>query len=72
MDGKFTAAAEAVWDAIPPLIRERILQNVWCSQCKKVTTIAGVTGQMEGGSLVLEGQCIECGHAVARLLEGEN
>lgn len=71
MDGEFTTEAKAVWGAIPSLVKDKILQNIWCSQCKSVATISGFTGQIVDGNLVLKGQCTKCGHAVARLIEGE-
>jgi hypothetical protein len=70
MAEKFSAEANARWGEIPQSAKDRILKNVWCCQCKNATTISDFRGQMKGDDLLLQGQCIKCGHAVARLIEG--
>ena len=67
----FTHSAKAFWDGIPPAIRERLLGNVYCAQCRKMTTIIDYTGRIENGDLILEGFCIRCGNPVSRLIEGD-
>lgn len=67
----FTQSAEAFWKNLPPAIQERLLGNVYCAQCRKMTTITDYTGRIENGDLILEGFCIRCGSAVSRLIEGD-
>jgi hypothetical protein len=71
MNGKLTGQAKTMWDAIPPQMQQRILNNVWCVQCSKGTTITDFTGRVEKGDLILTGRCATCGGQVARLIEGE-
>jgi hypothetical protein len=70
MSGKFTGQAKAFWDAIPPQAQEKLLNNVWCVHCSKVTTITDFEGHMEKGDLILRGRCAVCGGQVGRLVEG--
>ncbi len=67
----FSLDAKRIWDAIPTRHKTQILNNVWCVHCAKVTTIVRYSGRMEGGNLVLEGECERCGGKVARLIENE-
>jgi hypothetical protein len=63
--------AKKIWQAIPADIRLKILNNVWCVQCKEMTGIGKVSGNVESGMLVLRGACTRCGGEVARVLENE-
>jgi len=38
----FTKLARQRWEAIPADIRQRLLSNVWCGQCRYETTITVV------------------------------
>ena len=67
----FTPKAKKIWQAIPAEIRLKILNNVWCVQCKEVTGIGNVSGKVESGMLVLRGICTRCGGGVARVIENE-
>ncbi|RQW01136.1 MAG: hypothetical protein EH225_09770 [Calditrichaeota bacterium] len=67
----FTQSAKTFWNNIPPDIQERLLDNVYCTQCRKMTTITNYTGRIECGDLILEGFCIRCGGSVSRLIEGD-
>lgn len=71
MTNTFPPDAKRLWDALIPYHKTQILNNVWCSHCAKVTTIVHYTGKLEGGDLILEGQCKRCGSKVARLIENE-
>ncbi len=71
MTSIFSLDAKRIWDAIPPYHKTQILNNVWCGDCGKMTTIFRFTGRMEGKDLVLEGECERCGGKVARLIENE-
>ena len=35
----FTKPARQRWESIPANIRQRLLSNVWCGQCRPETTI---------------------------------
>ena len=63
--------AKKIWLAIPADIRLKILNNVWCVQCKQTTGIGKVSGKVESGMLVLRGVCTRCGGEVARVIENE-
>jgi len=68
---RFTPRAKIFWNNIPPDIRERLLDNVYCAQCRSMTTITNYTGRIEQGDLILEGFCLRCGNPVTRLVEGD-
>jgi hypothetical protein len=67
----FTPKAKRIWESIPRDIRLKILNNVWCVQCKDMTGIGNLTGKVEKGMLVLRGVCTRCGGEVARVIENE-
>jgi len=69
MEENFTPKAKKIWQAIPAEIRLKILNNVWCVQCKQTTGIGKVSGKVEPGMLVLRGVCTRCGGEVARVIE---
>jgi len=66
----FTKPARQRWESIPADIRQRLLANVWCGDCRHDTTITNVTGTIQGGDLLLVGKCAECHSDVARVIEG--
>jgi len=70
-DGSFTPKAKKIWEAIPGIIQFKILNNVWCVQCRKESSIGNLTGKIESGMLVLRGFCTKCGGEVARVIENE-
>jgi len=70
-DGSFTPKAKKIWEAIPGIIQFKILNNVWCVQCRKESSIGNLTGKIESGMLVLHGTCTKCGGEVARVIENE-
>jgi len=67
---RLTKQASKFWNAMPAHAREQILSNVYCVHCRGGVSIVNITGTLEGGSLVLKGNCAKCGHEVARLVEG--
>ena len=71
LEEKLTPKAKKIWQAIPADSRLKILNNVWCVQCKEITEIDNVSGKVESGMLVLRGVCIRCGGDVARVIENE-
>lgn len=66
----FTPPARQRWESIPADIRQRLLANVWCAQCRLETTITNFSGAIKGGDLLLVGKCAECHGDVARVIEG--
>lgn len=65
----FTKPARQRWESIPADIRQRLLSNVWCGQCRHETTITNFSGTIKGGDLLLVGKCAECRSDVARVIE---
>ena len=65
----FTRPARQRWESIPADIRQRLLANVWCGQCRHEVTITNFTGAIKGGNLLLLGKCAECHCNVARVIE---
>ena len=66
----FTSPARQRWEFIPADIRQRLLANVWCGQCRHEVTITNFSGTIKSGNLLLMGKCAECHSEVARLIEG--
>ena len=65
----FTAEARKRWDHIHQSDKTELLNNVWCGQCRAVTSIQLRDGSMAGHSHVLHGTCKKCGGEVARVIE---
>jgi hypothetical protein len=65
----FTRPARQRWECIPADIRQRLLANVWCGQCRYDVTIKNFSGTIKGGDLLLVGICAECQGDVARVIE---
>ena len=40
----FTRLARQRWESIPDDIRQRLLANVWCGQCRHEVTITNFSG----------------------------
>jgi hypothetical protein len=66
---KFTDDAKRRWLQIPVAWQKELMDNVWCGECRGVTTIRIQDGEMIGKSLALRGTCKKCGGAVARVIE---
>ena len=47
MEDNLTPKAKQIWESIPGNIRLRILNNVWCAQCRDVTGIGNFAGNVE-------------------------
>ena len=71
LNGSFTPKAKKIWYAIASDIRIRLLNNVWCRHCGKMSSIGNLSGKVESGMLVLRGSCTKCGSIVARVIENE-
>lgn len=65
----FTPPARQRWESIPAQIRQRLLANVWCGQCRHEVTITNFSGAIKGGNLLPVGKCAECHGDVARVIE---
>ena len=57
----FTKPARQRWESIPANIRQRLLSNVWCGQCRHETTITNFSGTIKGGDLLQDILQIEVG-----------
>ena len=66
----FTRSARQRWESIPTDIRQHLLANVWCVQCRHEVTITNFTGTIKSGTLLLVGKCAECHGDLARVIEG--
>jgi hypothetical protein len=71
LEDNLTPKAKKTWQAIPADIRLKILNNVWCVQCKEMTGIGKASGKIESGMLVLRGICTRCSGEVARVIENK-
>jgi len=68
---KFTPQAKKRWEQVPAWARKKILEEVWCSQCRTGTPLQIHDGKMESGCLILTGVCKKCGGKAVRLIEPE-
>ena len=66
----FTRSARQRWESLSADIRQRLLVNVWCGQCRHEVTITHFSGAIKEGGLLLVGKCAECHNDVARVIEG--
>ena len=67
----FTPAAAARWQRIPAWAQTKLLANVWCSHCHRMTVITDFHGELVNEDLALTGGCQTCGATVKRLIEPE-
>ena len=66
----FTPRAQVEWDKIPAEAHERILNAVWCGNCRTSVRVIDYTGTWEeSGEIRLQGFCATCGHVVVRIIE---
>jgi Zn finger protein HypA/HybF involved in hydrogenase expression len=61
--------AAALWTTVPQAARDRILTNVFCSQCLCAVEMRNYHGKEHKGDLILTGACSKCGHKVVRVIE---
>jgi len=57
------------WLKIPQNIRQKIEKNVWCVNCMRAVEIVHYEVELRDIGLILNGQCKNCGHEVARVIE---
>jgi len=67
----FTPRAKNIWRAIPGDTQLKILDTVWCTQCRNMTGIVNISAKVDSSMLVLLGKCSRCGSDVARVIENE-
>lgn len=68
---KMTTPAKKRWAQLQESLREKILKNVWCSECRTIVTLQLREGQMTGRSLILRGTCRTCGSEMTRVVESD-
>lgn len=61
--------ANKKWLSLSKDIRSQLLNNIWCSNCSDVTTIAGFIVENDELGIILNGKCKKCGHEVSRVVE---
>jgi hypothetical protein len=67
--GVISYAAMGKWLQIPENARQTYISNVWCGRCLGTTTIKDFSVQLDKYGIVLQGDCSNCGHQVARVIE---
>ncbi len=66
-----TPGAKKFWETIPQNIRIKLLNNVYCVNCKKTRSVGNAKMNIEKGDLIIKGICTTCGGDVCRLIEGD-
>lgn len=61
--------AKKLWEKIPPAIRVKLLNNVWCAHCQGMCGVGNAKAVVKAGDIVIQGICTTCGNNVARLIE---
>ncbi|MEI8012017.1 MAG: hypothetical protein WCI27_05995 [Candidatus Omnitrophota bacterium] len=57
-----------LWQTVPADIRQMLLSNVFCGQCRGSVTMVDYHAELHG-VVVLQGFCGTCGHKVARVID---
>ncbi|MCL6444144.1 MAG: hypothetical protein K6T83_11925 [Alicyclobacillus sp.] len=52
-DGDSSLSPKQKWEAIPQEFREKIIRNVWCTNCRDVVEILGYQVYSAGPDIVL-------------------
>jgi len=60
--------AEKKWRKLPKELRQRLIQNVFCTKCFE-TTIVDYSVLDDEHGILLTGKCKTCGKDVARVVE---
>ena len=66
-----TPEAKKFWESIPPNIRVKLLNNVYCAHCQNTRGVGNAKMNIEKGDLIIKGMCTTCGGEVCRLVEGD-
>jgi hypothetical protein len=65
----FSPQATAAWNAVPPQLRMRLLNNFWCGVCRTTASVDLRSGTASGADLILRGYCTRGGSEIARVVE---
>jgi RNase P subunit RPR2 len=65
----FAPDGRARWEEIPNWAQTKILDAVWCGNCRRGVPIELVQRRMKSGSLILKGTCRHCGKQIVRSIE---
>lgn len=57
------------WMKIPKDIREKLLNNVWCSNCTGVVRVVEYSIEDDKIGLIIKGECANCAGKVVRVVE---
>ncbi len=68
---KQTFKAKKIWDALPNQMRIKILNNVYCVNCKGMVSIATEKMNIKEMNLIIRGNCTSCNHEVCRVVESD-
>ncbi len=66
-----TTQAKVIWESIPQPVRLKLLNNVFCVECKATAGVGKIKMTVESGDLLINGVCTSCGSKVARLVESK-
>lgn len=56
---------------MPKNIREKLLSNVWCTNCSDVVKVVEYSIEDDKLGLIIKGKCTTCNGEVARVVENE-
>ncbi len=65
------AVVNMQWKRMPEDIKQMILSNVWCSNCRDVVSVIDYYIENDKLGLIIRGKCGVCGSEVARVVEIE-
>lgn len=65
------ATINLAWRKIPRHIRDKLLKNVYCTQCRKAVEVVDFEIEEVSYGLLIHGKCNECGNDVTRVVEKE-
>ena len=66
---RFTTEAALFWGGLSVDLQKRILKSALCAKCNTYVEIVNYYGSVKDGDLCLDGDCVVCGHASARVME---
>lgn len=66
MNGKLISLK---WRKVPKNIREKILSNVFCSNCKCAVKVVDYSIEEDKIGLIIKGKCEACDGIVVRVVE---
>jgi len=57
------------WDEFPKDFQQRVIENIFCVNCRVTTIIDYDITLTDGGFVLLKGKCKKCGGSVARVVD---